>query len=169
MFQKCRKDEWSQEETGDFGDSLTWNVWGEVMMPLKTSSNWERGGERKQRKEKHIIWVYFYWDRNHFTSQQAHTHWHYPSCQRLRSVCMLGHVDWVLQVLFTHACMVRRYSRKKKHWWAGFKEPCLLFQHQKVHLGASIIFMPYLGSGWVILWGAIVSLTLSHLLSGCQS
>lgn len=42
---------------------------------------------------------------------------------------------------------------EKKHWWAGFKEPYLLSQHQKVHLGASVIFHPFpqLGLGYIMM------------------
>lgn len=51
----------------------------------------------------------------------------------------------------------------KKHWWAGFKEPYLLFQHQKVHLGASVIFhlFPQLRLGNIMMSNSL-SLSLFH-------
>lgn len=85
----------------------------------------------------------------------------------MTTVCMLGHGDWVLLVLFTHDCMVQQYAMKK-HWWSGFKEPWLLFQHQKVHLRASVIFHPFpqLRLGYIMMSN---SFSVSHPLSSHQS
>lgn len=52
----------------------------------------------------------------------------------------------------------------KMPWWVGFKEPCRLFHHQKVHLGASAIFYPFpqLRLGFILMSN---SLCLCHLSS----
>lgn len=107
-------------------------------------------------------------ERKQFTHQQAHTHRNY-TCLMLRSVFMLGHADWVLQVLFTLACMAQHYAMNKR-WWVGFKEPYLLFQHQKVHLGASVIFhlFPQLRLGCIMMRNSLslfLSSTFTSLLS----
>lgn len=97
-------------------------------------------------------------------STSAHTHKHH-TCVIARTVCMLGHADWVLQVLFTHACIAPHYAMKKA-LMGCFKEPYLLFQHQKVHLEASVIFylFPQLWPGYIML-----SHSLSLILSPAAS
>lgn len=88
--------------------------------------------------------------------------------------------DWVLQVLFTRVCTARQYGTKIKGWWgqgrelrgggpwwAGFKEPHPLFQHQKSALRSLCNFpSPSLGSGWVLLWWAIVSFSVISPAAG---
>lgn len=103
-----------------------------------------------------------------FTLQQSYAHtYRYYTCLMMMSVCMLGHGDWVLLVLFTHACTVQQHAMKK-HWWSGFKEPWLLFQHQKVHLRASVIFHPFpqLRLGYIMMSN---SFSVSHPRSIHQS
>lgn len=94
-------------------------------------------------------------------NKYMHTHTHY-TCLMLRSVCMLGHTDWVLQVLFTHACMARHYAMKKALMgWFQRALPALSASKSALR---SLCNFPSLSSAQVILWWAIVPFSPSFSL-----
>lgn len=120
----------------------------------------KRGKHKKEeRSEGHnrqsrAVWVYFYWERRKAvnTSTVKHTHTDTYYCLMLRSDLYVGSRCLSAAGVIYPCCMARHYAMEH-HWWPGFKEPYLLFQHEKVHLEASVIshLFPQLRLGCIMM------------------
>ena len=136
------------------------------------------GGQAETKKGREKNWQrrtvssLLHINKRSHTQTLSHTHTHtqrrvYTSCLMLRSVCMLGHAEAECCRCYLPMSVWPANTPCKKHWWAGFKEPYLLFQHQKVHLGASVIFHPFprLRLGYIMMSNSLsLSLSLSSSL-----
>lgn len=152
-------------------DELTWDICGRIKAEGKLENcvkegrgRMKMGGEKQCLKPRATLeFTSNGKEKKRFTHKQvnAHTHTHY-TCLMLRSVCMLGHTDWVLQVLFTHACMACHYAMKKALMgWFQRALPALSASKSALR---SLCNFPSLSSAQVILWWAIVPFSPSFPL-----
>lgn len=139
-----------EKESEDVDDELTWDICGRIKAEGKLENcvkegrgRMKMGGEKQCLKPRATLeFTSNGKEKKRFTHKQVNAHTHSTPVW-----CWGVFVCWVT---LTECC--RCYLLMlvwpatmpwKKHWWAGFKEPYLLFQHQKVHLGASVIFHPF--------------------------
>lgn len=111
---RCSDERWGQKESDDLGDNVTWGYTRRIVEFLKEKVNWssnqvkEGRGEKNREVRARTGKIY---SSKHIYAY-THTYRRY-TCLMSRSVCMLGHTEWVLQVLFAHVCMVGQYGMKK--------------------------------------------------------
>lgn len=174
---RCRDERWGQKESDDLGDNVTWGYTRRRVEFLKGKVNWssnqvkEGRGEKNREVRPRTGKIYCLL----VAEMKASTHIHTQTHKHIQTVylsdvekCLYVGSHWVSAAGVICPCLYGlAIWHEKKPWWSGFKEPYLLFQHQKVHLRASAIFHPFsqLGLGFIMMSN---SLCLCHL-SSCPS
>lgn len=107
-----------------------------------------RAGEKQQTEHKDVccFTLLLLGKKENSSHINKHTHTHTLHLSDVEEhlyvgSCWLSAAGVIYPCLYGPAlCHKKERKEEKKHWWVGFKEPYLLFQHQKVHLEASVIF-----------------------------